>query len=50
MDEGMSEKKRQQREGSYLRPRQLVYKSSPERRNGKKKSKRKTTIKRCSTS
>lgn len=48
MDEGMDDKKRvkQQKEGSYLHPRQLVYKSSPERR---RKHKAKETIKDAAT-
>lgn len=39
-DEGMNDKKRasQQKRDSYLHPRQLVYKSSPERRKIKKKA------------
>lgn len=37
---------KQQKEGSYLRPRQLVYKSSPERR---RKHKAKDTIKDAAT-
>lgn len=54
MDGGMDEKRRErgqgrERDDSYLHPRQLVYKSSPERRKGGNKKQNKTKAhQRCS--